>query len=182
MSSSPWARIPPAQLRKRQDRPVDGRVEEVTEQGLGRARALTCSWAGKPPGPTGEGVAASQRRWQDCRKVQQLAPRQTRTVTSLPSVAGSRSRLPPSLRGRSSGVQSTRLSGERPPVRVRSSPLRGGCGVTAALEVVSLAVSVRIRSVALHADAEQRRAQQAVTLSPRAVVVRLHPSALLSGM
>ena len=44
---------------------------------------------------------------------------------------------------------------------------------------MSLAVSVRIRSAALsHADAEQRRAQQAVTLSPRAVVVRLHPSAL----
>ena len=32
----------------------------------------------------------------------------------------------------------------------------------------------------MHADAEQRRAQQAVTLSPRAVVVRLHPSALAS--
>jgi hypothetical protein len=40
------------------------------------------------------------------------------------------------------------LSGDRPPVRVRSSPLRGGCGVTAASEVVILAVPVRIRSAA----------------------------------
>ena len=33
------------------------------------------------------------------------------------------------------------------------------------------------RPPSLRADAEHRRAQQAVTLSPRAVVVRLHPSA-----
>ena len=33
------------------------------------------------------------------------------------------------------------------------------------------------RPPSLPADAEQRRAQQAVTLSPRAVMVRLHPSA-----
>ena len=33
------------------------------------------------------------------------------------------------------------------------------------------------RPPSTRADAEQRRAQQAVTLSPRAVVVRLHPSA-----
>jgi hypothetical protein len=45
-------------------------------------------------------------------------------------------------------------------------------------EVVSLAVPVRVRSVTpKHADAEQRRAQRAVTPPPRAVVVRLHPSA-----
>src|SRR6266498_3340683 len=53
--------------------------------------------------------------------------------------------------GRSSDEQSTRLSGERPPVRIRSSPLhfRGGCGVTAASEVVILEVPVRIRPAAL---------------------------------
>ena len=40
---------------------------------------------------------------------------------------------------------------------------------------------VRIRSAAPLADAEHWRAQQAVTLWPRAVVVRLHPSALAPG-
>ena len=64
--------------------------------------------------------------------------------------------------GRSSDEQSARLSGERPPVRVRSSPCRGEpwCRLTPD-----------------SADAEHRRAQQAVSLWPRAVVVRLHPSA-----
>src|SRR5436190_24256309 len=90
-------------------------------------------------------------------------------------------RIPPApfvLFGGVAQRESARLSGEGPPVRVRPSPFRGGCGVTAASEVVSLAVPVRIRSAALYADAEHGRAQQAVTLSPRAVVVRLHPSAL----
>ena len=61
-----------------------------------------------------------------------------------------------SSRGRSSAAQSARLSGERSPVRARSSPsFHGGRGVTAASEVVILAVPVRIRSVALpYADAE----------------------------
>ena len=49
--------------------------------------------------------------------------------------------------------ESARLSGDRPPVRVRSA-------------------------ASLQADAEHRPAQQDVTLSPSAVVVRLRPSAL----
>jgi hypothetical protein len=88
-------------------------------------------------------------------------------------------RIPPALlRGRSSDEQSARLSGERPPVRVRSSPLRGGRGVNG---------SIRGRdprgagsNPAGHpspADAEHRRAPRAVNAAPRAVVVRLHPSA-----
>jgi hypothetical protein len=105
--------------------------------------------------------------------------RSPQTATSLPPVVGSRSRLPPPSRGRSSDAQSTRLSGERPPVRVRSSPLRGGRGVDGSIR----GCEPRRRRFepgrppSLRADAEHRRAQQAVTLSPRAVVVRLHPSA-----
>ena len=81
--------------------------------------------------------------------------------------------------GRSSDEQSARLSGERPPVRVRSSPLRGGRGVDGSTR----GCDPRWRRFepgrppSSRADAEHRRAQQAVTLSPRAVVVRLHPSA-----
>lgn len=104
--------------------------------------------------------------------------RSPQTATSLPPVAGSRSRLPLS-RGRSSAAQSTRLSGERSPVRVRSSPLHGGRGVdgsTRGCEPRRRRFEPG-RPPLTHADAEQRRAQQAVTLSPRAVVVRLHPSA-----
>jgi hypothetical protein len=83
--------------------------------------------------------------------------------------------------GRSSTAQSARLSGERPPVRIRSSPFRGGRGVAAAFAVVIRAASVRARpATSSFADAEHRRAQPAVTRSPRAVVVRLHPSALTS--
>ena len=70
-------------------------------------------------------------------------------ATSLPPVAGSKSRLPTSFFGGVAQRESARLSGEGPPVRVRPSPLRGGCGVTAASEVVILAVPVRIRSAAL---------------------------------
>jgi hypothetical protein len=83
-------------------------------------------------------------------------------------------------RGRSSDEQSARLSGEKPPVRVRSSPLlRGGRGVDGSTR----GRDPRWRRFEpgrpplTRADAEHRRAQQAVTLSPRAVVVRLHPSA-----
>ena len=78
MSSRPWVRIPPAPSEldptelDRNGSSTGGSGSDGT--GLSRARALTCSWADKPPGPTGEGVAASQRRWQDCREVQQLAP------------------------------------------------------------------------------------------------------------
>ena len=84
-----------------------------------------------------------------------------------------------SSRGRSSAAQSTRLSGERSPVRVRSSPLHGGRGVdgsTRGCEPRRRRFEPG-RPPLTHADAEHRRAQQAVTLSPRAVVVRLHPSA-----
>ena len=52
---------------------------------------------------------------------------------------------PRSLWGRSSVAQSTRLSAGTAPVRVRSSPLRGGRGVTEASEVVDLAAPVRPR-------------------------------------
>jgi hypothetical protein len=91
---APVGSNPTRAIAKAQDRPVDGRVEEVTEQGLGRARALTCSWADKPPGPTGEGVAASQRRWQDCRKVKQLAPGPSDGNVSAP---GCGEPIPPSI-------------------------------------------------------------------------------------
>jgi hypothetical protein len=97
------------------------------------------------------------------------------------SVSGCGEPIPPStfVWGRSSDEQSARLSGERPPVRVRSSPLRGGRGVdgsTRGCEPRRRRFEPG-RPPSRHADAEHRRAQQAVTLSPRAVVVRLHPSA-----
>ena len=100
MSSRSWVRNPPAQF-DRNGSPTGGSGSDGT--GLCRARALTCSWADKPPGPTGEEVAASQRRWQDCRKVQQLAPGPHRAVTSLYPVAGNRSRLPFLSRGGNHG-------------------------------------------------------------------------------
>ena len=53
------------------------------------------------------------------------------------------------LRGRSSDGKSTRLSGDRSPVRVRSSPLHGGRGVEEAPGVVSPEAPVRARSTAL---------------------------------
>jgi hypothetical protein len=89
-----------------------------------------------------------------------------------------------SSRGRSSDAQSARLSGERPPVRVRSFPLhvRGGRGVTAASGAVNPEASVRTRpATPFHADAEHGRAQPAVTRPPPAVVVRLHPFASTPG-
>ena len=106
-----------------------------------------------------------------------------RGVAVLASLMSSRPwvRIPPALSlGGVAQRESARLSGERPPVRVRSSPLvHGGCGVTAAPEVVSLAVPVRIRSAALLLRTlSTGELREAVTLSPRAVVVRLHPSAL----
>jgi hypothetical protein len=71
-------------------------------------------------------------RWQECRWATAGAGA-LKTATSLPPVAGSRSRLPTSFPG---GVaqwfESARLSGEKPPVRIRSSPLHGGRGVEAA--------------------------------------------------
>ena len=92
------------------------------------------------------------------------------------------------IRYRLGGVAQTEehsLVRRRAPVRARSSPfVRGGRGVTAASEVVILAVPVRIRSVALlfTRTLSIRRAHRAVTASPRAVMVRLHPSAPLPNI
>ena len=169
MSSRPWVRIPPA-LYELEDRPVDGRVEEVTEQGLGRARALTCSWADKPPGPTGEGVAASQRRWQDCREVQQLAPGPSDGNVSAP---GCGEPIPPSISP--GGRDVTASIRGRDPRSVGSSPTG-----RLAFFPQGWIPQERNQPGGILADAEHRRAQRAVTASPMAVVVRLHPSALQS--
>jgi hypothetical protein len=134
-------------------------------------------WVRIPPAPSNDwpadGRAKERNSWL----------RSPQTATSLPPVAQladekRRSRLPLS-RGRSSAAQSARLSGERSPVRSRSSPLPGGRGVdgsTRGCEPRRRRFEPG-RPPLTRADAEQRRAQQAVTLSPRAVVVRLHPSA-----
>ncbi len=174
MSLRPWVRIPPAPSN---DWPADGRAEAVTGQGLVQSagpdvQLASISLQGQPVRRGG-----ADTRWQECRLGNSWL-RSPQTATSLPPVAGSRSRLPLS-RGRSSAAQSTRLSGERSPVRVRSSPLHGGRGVdgsTRGCEPRRRRFEPG-RPPLTHADAEQRRAQQAVTLSPRAVVVRLHPSA-----
>ena len=151
MSSRPWVRIPPAPstgtVRRRAGR-------EVTEQGLCRARALTCGWAVKPPGPTGEEVAACQSRRQDCRKVEQPAPEQKRRNVSA---SGCGEPIPPSIfflggRGVTASIRG------RDPRRCRFEPDRPPSFSPA--------------------DAEHRRAQRAVTVWLHAVVVRLHPSAL----
>ena len=120
------------------------------------------------------------RRFDSCRPDLDLRGRGAAVLASLMS---SRPwvRIPPAhFGGVAQTCKSTRLSGERPPVRVRSSPLRGGRGVDGSIR----GCDPRWRRFepgrppSTHADAEHRRAQQAVTLSPRAVVVRLHPSAL----
>ena len=90
MSSRPWVRIPPAPSN---DWPADGRAKEVTEQGLVQSagpnvQLASTSLQGQPV-----------RRW---RRGHALAGvpmgnswlRSPQTATSLPPVAGSRSRLP----------------------------------------------------------------------------------------
>ena len=120
MSSRPWVRIPPAPstgtVRRRAGR-------EVTEQGLCRARALTCGWAVKPPGPTGEEVAAWQSRRQDCRKVKQPAPEQN---DGNVSASGCGEPIPPSIfflggRGVTASIRG------RDPRRCRFEPDRPPC-------------------------------------------------------
>jgi hypothetical protein len=87
------------------------------------------------------------------------------------------------LRGRSSVAQSTGLSGQRSPVRARSSPsIHGGCGVSGSIRDCE---SRRCRfdpdRPPFNADAEHGRAPRAVNAVPPAVVVRLHPSAPSRG-
>ena len=178
MSSRPWVRIPPALLIFEERWSTDRRGSDGTTaaQSVGRnvqlaslslqadpVRGERCghALAGVPMGNSWRrGNDASERRL--CLRLRGAEPA-----------------FRPSW-GRSSEEQSTRLSSERPPVRARSSPFRGGRGVDGSTR----GCDPRRRrfepgrSPLTHADAEHRRAQQAVTLSPRAVVVRLHPSAL----
>jgi hypothetical protein len=102
------------------------------------------------------------------------------------SVSGCGEPIPPSnsFRGRSSDGQERSLvrreaAGSNPVV-----PARGGRGVdgsTRGCDPRRRRFEPGRPPFAHLADAEHRRAQQAVTLSPRAVVVRLHPSALARG-
>jgi hypothetical protein len=100
-----------------------------------------CRGAGTPPAS-----GAGDRRFESCRP-----DLRGRGAAVLASLMSSRPwvRIPPArCRGRSSDEQSARLSGERSPVQVRSSPLRPWwpwCKRRAS-EVVSLAVPVRARS------------------------------------
>ena len=129
---------------------------------------------------------AGDRRFDSCRP-DLCAPTRGRGAAVLASLMSSRPwvRIPPApFGGRSSDEQSARLSSERPPVRVRSSPLDGGCGVdgsTRGCEPRRRRFEPGRPPSSFHADAEHRRAQQAVTLSLPAVVVRLHPSAPSRG-
>ena len=162
------------------DWPADGRAEGVTEQGLVQSagpnvQLASTSLQGRPVSRWRRGHAlagapmatagfGALRRQRLCLRLRGADP----AFHLFP-------------RGRSSDEQSARLSGERPPVRVRSSPLRGGRGVDGSTR----GCDPRWRRFEpgrpphFRADAEHRRAQRAVTPSPLAVVVRLHPSALV---
>jgi hypothetical protein len=164
-----------------QEWPVDGPVKEVTEQRLvqsaGRnVQLASTSLQGQPV-----------RRWRRRHALagvpmgNSLAPEPTRRQRLCLRLRGADPAFQLTFRGRSSDGQERSLvrreaAGSNPVV-----PAHGGRGVDGStrgceprrrrFEPGRPPFSVFLRAL------EHRRAQQAVTLSPRAVVVRLHPSA-----
>ena len=111
----------------------------VVENGDDAGLSTRKLWVRVPPGvlvrllavgelATPPASGAGDRRFDSCQP-----DLRGRGAAVLASLMSSRSwvRIPPALPpgGRSSAEQSARLSGERLPVRIRSSPLRGGRGV-----------------------------------------------------
>jgi hypothetical protein len=186
MSSRPWVRIPPALC-------LSAAWDSLTRE----SQARTPLKAGRLGSPASGVSARRESARADPRPAQRdrLAAEGRgpaalgRRLQGFLRVANLREQIRDLRKGwgRSSAAQSARLSGERPPVRVRSSPLHGGRGVTASIQgcepcgVGSSPTGYPSNefSCVARADAEHRRAQRAVTPSPQAVVVRLHPSAPL---
>src|SRR5687768_17842131 len=76
-----------------------------------------------------------------------------------------------------SGTGDRWFDSSRPDLTLRAERAKRGRGAAVPASLMSSRSWVRIPPAPLHADAEHRRAQRAVTPWPTAVVVRLHPSA-----